>query len=388
MSNLAADPVHTYRFWAKARPYGQPSPENVHLLEHHTADVGACFEALLAQPTIRRRLARCGGLATLDDETAARLALFAAMHDVGKVNAGFQTRVWADSDHPGGRRPGYAGHYRELVPVLLDDDAETGDWFFDALDWWWEAVDTWDDHDGETVCGLLVAALSHHGRPLALEGGLSANPRLWRDYGELRPQEQVARIGVLLHRWFPAAFDASALALPARPQFQHMFLGLCTLADWIGSNERWFPYAAEPDDYYFFSVARPAAARALCDVGLDVAAQRAAFPGALGFDALFGHERYSGAVAGQTLVQGCSYLANTSGPVRGGVARGPGLAPTGAGRDRCGADGPADPALPGALQQASTADAAAQSLPVARCDDETVAAYLIRRRHYQRGRTG
>ena len=102
MSSAAGEPVHTRRFWAKARPYGQPSPEKVHLLEHHAADVGACFEALLAQPTIRRRLARSGGLATLDDETAARLALFAAMHDVGKVNVGFQTRVWAAADHPTG----------------------------------------------------------------------------------------------------------------------------------------------------------------------------------------------------------------------------------------------------------------------------------------------
>ena len=291
MSGAAIDPVYTRRFWAKARPYGRPGPEEIHLLEHHAADVGACFEALLAQPTVRRRLAHCGGLATLDDETAARLALFAAMHDVGKANAGFQTRVWTDGDHPDGRIPAGlrgAGHYRELVPVLLDDDAETGGWFFDALGWWWDAVDTWDDGSGETVCGLLVAALSHHGRPLALQGGLSANPRLWRDYGGLRPQEQVTRIGGLLRRWFPAAFDAGALALPARPQFQHMFLGLCTLADWIGSNERWFPYRDEPDDDYFFSVARPAAARALREVGLDVAAQRAAFPGAGGFDALFG----------------------------------------------------------------------------------------------------
>ena len=101
-----------------------------------------------------------------------------------------------------------------------------------------------------------------------------------------------------------------------------------------------------------------------------------------------GHERYSGAVAGQTLAQGCSYLANTSGPVRGGVAGGPGLAPTGAGRDRCGADGPADPALPGALRQASTADAAARSRPVARCDGEATGVCFIRRRHDQRGRTG
>ena len=288
MSSVAGEPVHIRRFWAKARPYGQPRPEKVHLLEHHLADVGACFEALLAQPTIRRRLARCGGLATLDDETAARLALFAAIHDVGKVNVGFQTRVWAGGDHPRGRRPGYAGHYRELAPVMTDRDGETAGWFFDELGWWWEAVDTWDDHSGETVCGLFAAALSHHGRPLALEGGLSPNPRLWRDYGELRPREQVARIGALLRRWFPAAFDESALALPARPEFQHMFLGLCTLADWIGSNEKWFPYADEPDDDYFFTVARPAAARALREIGLDVAAQRDAFSGARGFDALFG----------------------------------------------------------------------------------------------------
>ena len=170
---------------------------------------------------------------------------------------------------------------------MTDRDGETAGWFFDELDWWWEAVDTWDDHSGETVCGLFVAALSHHGRPLALEGGLSANPRLWRDYGELRPSEQVARIGALLRRWFPAAFDESALALPAKPEFQHMFLGLCTLADWIGSNEKWFTYADEPDDDYFFTVARPAAARALREIGLDVASQRDAFSGACDFDALF-----------------------------------------------------------------------------------------------------
>ena len=54
---------------------------------------------------------------SLDHVTAARLALFAALHDIGKVNIGFQTRIWRDEDFPAGqRRPGRAGHYHELAP--------------------------------------------------------------------------------------------------------------------------------------------------------------------------------------------------------------------------------------------------------------------------------
>ena len=287
MSSGCSRPIHTRRFWAKARPYGQNRPEKIHLLEHHLADVGACFEALLAQPTIRRRLARSGGLDTLGDETAARLALFAAMHDVGKVNVGFQTLVWADGDHPGGRRPGRAGHYNELAPVLANEDHETADWFFDALGWWCDAIESWDDREGETVCGLLVATLSHHGRPLALEDGAPRNTRLWREYGGLRPREQVERIGGLLRRWFPAAFDPGALALPGKPAFQHMFLGLCTWADWIGSNEKWFPFVDEPDDDYF-RIAKERASRAIEAIGLDVGGQRSALGAVPDFGRLFG----------------------------------------------------------------------------------------------------
>ena len=93
-------PAYTHRFWAKAHPYRTQGPERIHLLEHHLADVGACFEALLAQPTIARRLAHAGGREELDATTAARLSLLAAMHDVGKVNVGFQTQVWRNARPP------------------------------------------------------------------------------------------------------------------------------------------------------------------------------------------------------------------------------------------------------------------------------------------------
>lgn len=50
-------PAYTRYFWAKS---DRANPQRIHLLEHHMADVGACLEALLAQPTIRQRLARSG----------------------------------------------------------------------------------------------------------------------------------------------------------------------------------------------------------------------------------------------------------------------------------------------------------------------------------------
>ena len=76
-------PSHTSGFWAKSAPR-QEYPKRTHLLEHHLTDVGACFEAVLARPTIRYRLARSGGLHDIDDVMRGRLARLAALHDIGK----------------------------------------------------------------------------------------------------------------------------------------------------------------------------------------------------------------------------------------------------------------------------------------------------------------
>ena len=263
--------AYTHHFWGKS---DRNARERIHLLEHHLADVGACFEALLRQPLIRQRLAHAGGWNDIDDATAARLCVFAALHDIGKVNIGFQTQIWRRDDYPNGQHPpGRAGHTVDLTPVLANNDRATAEWFFEALAWWWDATETWDDCGGETVCGLLVATLSHHGRPLQLDDGRSEHPQLWRRFGNLDPQEQVTRLGRLVREWFPAAFVAGGPALPSTPAFQHHFLGLCNLADWIGSNELWFPYTDEPRDDYI-EISRRYAHQAIDSIGLDLATQR------------------------------------------------------------------------------------------------------------------
>ena len=266
--------AYTRAHWAKS---DRQNHWRIHLLEHHLADVGACMEALLSQPTIRGRLASAAGRDDIDEATAARLAVFAALHDIGKVNVGFQTQIWQAEDWQGALRPrGWGrGHTRDIVPVLNYDDKEAAAWFFPALGS--EDLLEWDaDDEGETVISLFVATLSHHGEPLNLQDGPSHNPSMWQAYRDLDPKACVERIGRLARAWFPAAFVQDAPPLPSAPAFQHMFLGLCTLADWLGSDETRFPFQAAPQDDYIATARRQAKA-IVREVGLDIAEQREGF---------------------------------------------------------------------------------------------------------------
>ena len=164
------------------------------------------------------------------------------------------------------------------MPVLVGEDNVTSDWFLDALGW--------DSDDGQTVCALFSAACSHHGESLNLHDSTSANPEIWCPFAGLDPEQNVWNIGQLVRNWLPQAFDADAPPLPVKPEFQHMFLCLCTLADWIGCNEGWFEFVDAPDDDHISKI-RPKAARAVKDVGMDLAEQRSAFRAVPDFGALF-----------------------------------------------------------------------------------------------------
>jgi len=76
-----------------------------------------------------------------------------------------------------------------------------------------------------------------------------------------------------MRTWFPLAFASNQPSLPNSEAFQHGFAGLVMLADWLGSDRAFFPFADDCADRMPF--ARAAADRALRAVGLDVQRARA-----------------------------------------------------------------------------------------------------------------
>jgi len=243
-----------------------------HPLLAHCADVAACAEALLQRTILRRRFAVLAERDHLADVDIARLSALAALHDVGKYNLGFQRKKDADARN-------VAGHVREALD-LLGSNYRVADRLRAALPC--EALDRWARDEG--AAKLLIAAIGHHGRPVAC-GSKPPDPSLWEGNAPLDPFAGIATLTASVQSWFPSAFDASARELPATAPLQHAFSGLVMLADWIGSDRHadLFPFADSLEDRMPFARAR--ARRAMVALGLDVEEQRRALgPDLPGFD--------------------------------------------------------------------------------------------------------
>ena len=75
----------------------------------HSLDVAHCVHEMLSRGVARRRLSMACGI-SLNDVHAARLAVLAGLHDIGKSTNGFQDRIK-------GRGRG-TGHVAEAVAVV------------------------------------------------------------------------------------------------------------------------------------------------------------------------------------------------------------------------------------------------------------------------------
>lgn len=228
---------NTAQYSAELFPWGKfESTSKFHRLEHHCADVAACFECLLQGAVFRRRFERAMG-AELCAVTESRLVVLAFLHDLGKLNAGFQFKVIERRLLPPGAPP-KSGHLLEAHWCFQQER------ICEAL-----GLDTMDRTWGAGFVSLLCASLAHHGRPTPAPKSGEGPPSLWRPFAGYDPCVAAAFIGDRIRTWFPDAF-ADGPSLPDAAPLAHLFAGTVALADQIGSDEAYFRYEPKPDSTY------------------------------------------------------------------------------------------------------------------------------------------
>jgi CRISPR-associated endonuclease/helicase Cas3 len=216
--------------WAKTRKNGDAGWHPIIL---HMLDVAACADVILAREpeSTRKRMAEILGLEWI--EARAWLLFVIACHDLGKACPEFQDK-WPELlpslglKLPRSPRTGINHAYVSQI-ALKDVLCENG----------------WPDDLAELVADAIGC---HHGERISpnsldhLEGHVCPNSRdAWKnDWAQARKNLADALLGV-----FQPANQPVKETLTG-PDFM-LLSGLTSFADWIGSNEEWFPFGS-PDD--------------------------------------------------------------------------------------------------------------------------------------------
>lgn len=254
MADARAAAVPANRFWAKL------GPDSWHPLIAHSADVAAVLARLLAEDSpFSAKLAAAAGIPRLSPQLAARLVYLTALHDIGKTSHGFQSKAgrdlvedWPERGHVSPllrsfAHPGVRNLAQDILSVVADPPR-------DAMQ-------------------LFLSTIAHHGRPRRVGQEVLLN-QLWEARKDRDPIAECRRIESYARRW--ARIGQNTPSIPPAPRFTHLFAGLVTLADWIGSTELAFPHCPgadeDPDAYWTDAVAR--AERACRSIGLLVSPVR------------------------------------------------------------------------------------------------------------------
>jgi len=223
-------------FWAKLNYDENGDIVEWHPLLAHSADVAAMTEALLKHTILSNRLASLIGWNELTDIHIARLSALAALHDAGKVNHGFQNRGFS-SDGPRG------GHVGPIVELL------TADYKYQKqllIPLGIENILKWFSSD-DVCIHFLLATWGHHGKPVIPQHNFKST--LWIPNDKRNPVAKLQDLSEAVKQWFPPAFDKNVKPFPNKPILQHGFNGLLTLADWLGSDPKFFGFADLNENY-------------------------------------------------------------------------------------------------------------------------------------------
>ncbi len=235
-------------FWAKARPRDHSGPQS-HSVVAHSLDVAAVAMLL-----------PCALSISIPRQTVGFLV---ALHDIGKFSRPFQALVPAlwpvpilgplTPDAAAGLRHDVLGrhilHRLNIEGLLAEALPPRACTRFG-----------WTQSD---LVHVFQALAGHHGRPV--------------DMTPMRRGELCGACDEAASRFVAAMsglFRPVPFALPptrgAAARVGWDLAGLVTLADWIGSRQEWFPYAAAPDPTaYFWDHALPRASAAIAAAGLS-----------------------------------------------------------------------------------------------------------------------
>lgn len=244
-------------------------------LHRHMLDVAAVFLELSETGAFKKRLDEAAGT-PLTERQKQRLAVLVALHDVGKLNAGFQFQIFGDRSLATGH---IAQGWQLLDPQKLNDFALA----LHARDIYY-----WGVEEGDTAA-LVLAVLDHHGR-LSNPSNTRLIPEQFKPSRGYDPFAATQLLAAQLKDAFPDAFTGETASLPLDPEFQHFFCGLTALADQIGSREKNFPVSRQDglSPFQALQDSRVRAREALIALGLDVSALRKRIDPAKPLASLFG----------------------------------------------------------------------------------------------------
>lgn len=251
-----------FNYWGKADP-AYPLEQKWHPLAYHSLDVAAVGISYLEQSSL---LKSCCGLLNCSGQAFLSWSAFLlSLHDLGKFSEAFQSQ-----------RPDLILELQQREPNLTKIYSER----HDSLGFW-----LWDDYlvdevllkidiDGscETQRNLkfwLLAVTGHHGMPPKPSGNVDSFFR--REDKQAAANFVQAMAKLLLTdeaKRIPTNLDAK--------DFQHLsemlswwFAGVTVLADWLGSNTKFFPYKNQSTDLEkYWEYAQGQATEALAQSGV------------------------------------------------------------------------------------------------------------------------
>lgn len=196
-----------------------------HSLKAHSADVAAMFEWLLNNTILKKRWETIAGQPLTTDRISA-FASFAAIHDAGKANSGFQ-----GMKSPNAPRVGHVGPILDLLAVQEDFALEVGEALgLDEVGGWFQ--------EEESLGAILAATFAHHGRAVQPDSS-RARASYWKKGESYDPLRELNLLSYARFEWFPVTGQPE-LRIPL--ELEHLYNGILTLADWLASDTRFFPH--------------------------------------------------------------------------------------------------------------------------------------------------